>query len=68
MKDDSARVKMRKALIIEQNSASTVERKSNAASFKLQAALAKMELVEANGLDVESEDKAYDQLVCGYFR
>lgn len=70
MKDDSARIKMRKALIIEQNSASTVEQKSNAASFKLQAALAKIELVEANGheiLDVESEDKAYDQLVCGYY-
>lgn len=71
MKDDSARIKMRKALIIEQNSASTVEQKSNAASFKLQAALAKMELVEANGLeilDAESEDKAYGQLVCGYYR
>lgn len=58
-------------MIIEQNPASTVEQKSNAASFKLQAALAKMELVEANEpeiLDVESEDKAYDQPFCGYYR
>lgn len=71
MKGDSARIKMRKALVIEQNPASTAEQKSNAASFRMQAALAKMELVEANGLeilDAESEDKAYDQLVCGYYR
>lgn len=71
MKSDGARIKIRKALIIEQNPASKAEQKSNAASLKLQAALAKMELVETNGLeilDAESEDKAYDQLVCGYYR
>lgn len=71
MKGDSARINRRKALIIEENPTSTAEQKSNAASYKLQAELAKIELVEANGLenlDAESEDRAYDQLVCGYYR
>lgn len=51
MKGDSARITRRKALVIEQNPTSTAEQKRDPTSFQSQAALAKMELLEANGLE-----------------
>jgi hypothetical protein len=63
--------------VLEQNPASSQKDKSDASSLRLQAALAREELADINGLnialgdqdpDTEAVDKTYDMLVCGYYR